>query len=56
MEYSKVETPIPVKINSCSCLEYLLWLKICRESKIEKKHKTYSFEILLQEIEYVLKF
>jgi hypothetical protein len=31
-----------------------LWLKIYRESKIEKKHKTYFFEIFLQEIEYVL--
>jgi hypothetical protein len=39
--------PLGVKISSCR-------LKIYRESKIEKKHKSYFFEIFLQEIEYVL--
>jgi hypothetical protein len=31
-----------------------LRLKIYKESKIEKKHKTYFFEIFLYEIEYFL--
>jgi hypothetical protein len=40
---SKVEASIPVKISNCSYFETRLY----RESKIEKKHKTYFFEIFL---------
>jgi hypothetical protein len=50
----KVEASIPVKISSCSYLEtrFPPIKKIYSESKIEKKHKTYLFKILLYEIEY----
>jgi hypothetical protein len=50
---NKVEA---VKISSCSYLEtrFPPTIKICRESKLEKKHKTYFFEIFLYDIEYFL--